>query len=78
MYGLTRGATTIYIFTNSKKHFTATNQQNTRNATLRHCDVTADTLPKSGENYRKRLLGKENSPMIVNTLVDNGWNEGNG
>jgi hypothetical protein len=67
----------IYIFTNSKKHFTATNQQHTRKAMLRQCELAADTIPKSGENYRKRLLGTGNSLMILNTFADTGRNEGN-
>jgi hypothetical protein len=58
-------------------YFTATNQQHTRNAKLRQCDIAADTPPNSGENYRKRLLGTGNSLMILNTFADTGRNEGN-
>jgi len=67
----------IYIFTNSKKHFTPTNQQNTRNATLRQCELAADTPPQSGEKYRKSLLGTGNSLMMLDTFADSGRKEGN-
>jgi hypothetical protein len=65
----------IYIFTNSKKHFKPRNQKHTRNATLRQCELAADTPPKSGKKYRKSLLGTGNSLMILNTFVDSGRNE---
>jgi hypothetical protein len=35
------------------------------------------TLLRSGENYRKRLMGTGNSLMILNTFADTGGNEGN-
>ena len=67
-----------YIFSNSKKHFTPTNQKHTRNATLRQCKFKADNLPKSGEKYRKTLLGTGNSLMILNTFADSGRKETTG
>jgi len=44
---------------------------------LRQCELAADTPSKSGENYRKSLLGKENSLLILNTFADYRRNEGN-
>jgi hypothetical protein len=64
------------MFTNSKEYFITTNQKHTRKATLRHCNLAADTFPKSGENYRKILLGTENSLMILNRFANSGRNEG--
>jgi hypothetical protein len=53
-------------------HFTTTNQQRTKNAKLPQRDLAADTSPKSGENYRKTLLGTGNWLMILNTFADSG------
>jgi hypothetical protein len=44
---------------------------------LQQCDLAADTPPKSGEKYRKSLLGTGNLLKILDTFADSGRKEGN-
>ena len=49
----------IYMFTNSKKHSTATNQEHTRKAALRQCDLADDTPPRVGKITEKDYWEQE-------------------
>jgi len=49
----------IYMFTNSKKHVTATNQQHTRKSTSRQCDPADDIPPRVGKITEKDYWEQE-------------------
>jgi hypothetical protein len=73
MYGLTGGATTIYIFTNSEN--ISLQRINRTQETPRYDIVTLLLTPfRRVGKITENVTGKKNSPMILNTLVGNGWN----